>query len=194
MKRRAFIASTAVLAAGSGCLEGGLGSNSDGDGDENGSDENDESAVELATVDAPGSEEGTIRVPSEGQIQLVNCIRITCPTSRAMLSRVGEARDELATAHEVGPDGDVHVVTVVDEYSGSASSPSELSDWWAEQDGDWTLAVDEDGALFDTYAVTGTPTTLALDGAGEVHWRDEGGTTASNLVNGVEAALEASDS
>ncbi|ELZ21546.1 hypothetical protein C477_05691 [Haloterrigena salina JCM 13891] len=194
MKRRAFIAGTAVLAAGSGCLEGGLDSNSSGDGDENDSDENDESAVELATVDAPGSQEGTIRVPSEGQIQLVNCIRITCPTSRAMLSRVGEAREELATAREVRPDGDVHVVSVVDEYSGSASSPSELSDWWAEQDGDWTLAVDEDGALFDTYTVTGTPTTLAVDGTGEVHWRDEGGTTASNLVDGVETALEASDS
>ncbi|WP_126664224.1 TlpA family protein disulfide reductase [Haloterrigena salifodinae] len=189
MKRRAFIAATAVLAAGSGCLEGGADSDDDGN-----SDESNESAVELTTVDAPGSEGGTIDVPSRGQIQLVNCIRITCPTSRAMLSRVGEAREELATAREVGPDGDVHVVSVVDEYSGSASSPSELSDWWAQQDGDWTLAVDEDGALFEDYGVTGTPTTLAVDGTGEVHWRDEGGTTANNLVNGVETALEASDS
>ncbi|NUC74260.1 TlpA family protein disulfide reductase [Haloterrigena sp. SYSU A558-1] len=186
MKRRAFIAGTAVLAAGSGCLEDGADSN---DGDES-----NESAVELTTVDAPGSEGGTIGVPSRGQVQLVNCIRTTCPTSRAMLSRVGEARDELATAREVGPDGDVHVVSVVDEYSGAASSPSELADWWAEQDGDWTLAVDEDGALFEDYGVTGTPTTLAVDGAGEVHWRDEGGTTATNLVSGVETALEASDS
>ncbi|WP_339105564.1 TlpA family protein disulfide reductase [Haloterrigena salinisoli] len=196
MKRRTVIAGAASAAgvpALSGCLEGGLDSNSDGNGSDENGDESTESAIELATIDAPGSGEGTIRIPSEGQVQLVNCIRITCPTSRAMLSRVGEARDELATAHEVGPDGDVHVVTVVDEYSGAAPSPAELADWWAEQNGDWTLAVDEDGALFDAYGVTGTPTTLAVDGAGEAHWRDEGGTTAGNLVSGVEEALEASD-
>ena len=187
VKRRAFIAGTAALATLSGCLESGP----DGDGTE---DESDESAVEIGTIEAPGSDGGTVTVPSGERVQLVNCIRITCPTSRAMLSRVAQARDELAESYEVGPEGDVHVVTVVDEYSGGASSPSELADWWAQQDGDWTIAVDEDGALFDAYEVTGTPTTLAIGGAGAVHWRDEGGTTASNLVGGVEDALAASDS
>ncbi|WP_436343193.1 hypothetical protein [Natronorubrum sp. FCH18a] len=31
-------------------------------------------------------------------------------------------------------------------------------------------------------------------GTGEVHWRDEGGTTAANIVSGVENALEARES
>lgn len=189
MKRRPLIAAVATGPVLGGCLDDGR--ESDGDGTES---ERDGLPLEIETVDGPGSEAGTVRVPSDDQVQLLNCIRITCPTSRAMLSRVGEARDELASAREVGPDGDVHVVTVVDEYSGSASSPPELGDWWDEQNGDWTLAVDEAGALFDAYDVTGTPTTLAIDGAGAVHWRDEGGTTATDLVGGVEEALEASDS
>ena len=186
---RAFIAGTTVLATGAGCLEDG----SDGDDRDGAGNESAEPAIELAAIDAPGSDGGTVGIPSEGQIQLVNCIRITCPTSRAMLSRVADARDRLAESYDVGADGTVHVITVVDEYSGSAASPSELADWWAEQDGDWTIAVDEDGTLFDAYEVTGTPTTLAVDGTGEVHWRDEGGTTSNAVAGGVEDALEASD-
>lgn len=187
MKRRALIAGTAVLAAGAGCLD-------DDESNDDDDDESDQSGppFEVTTVDAPGSEAGTVSVPTDGQVQLINFIRTTCPTSRGLLSYVGEAHDRLADAHDVGPDGEVLVMTVVNGSAGPQPSPSELTDFWIEQDGHWTVGIDEPGALFDHYDVTGTPTTIAVDATGEGHWRDRGGTTAGNMVEGVERALEGS--
>lgn len=182
MKRRALIAGTAALAAITGCLN-------DEDEDDGGEDDPVEPPFDVTTVDAPGSEAGTVIVPTEGQVQLINFIRITCPTSRGMLPRVGEARDRLASVYDVGQDGRVLVMTVINGASGAQPSPSELGDWWVDQDGDWPIGIDESGSLFEHHDVTGTPTTVALDGTGEVHWRDRGGTTAGNLVTGVERAL-----
>lgn len=198
MNRRSLITGTALVAAVSGCLDvlegdGDLEDETDGDGDANRDGDGDDPSFEITTVDGPGSDAGTATVPADGQIQLVNFSRITCPTSRDMLSRVGEARRRLAESTTVGPDGTVHVLTVVDGSSGADPTPSELADWWAEQDGDWTVGIDEDGALFDHHDVSVTPTTVAIDPAGTVHWRDEDATTASNLVSGVERALEDAD-
>lgn len=186
MKRRSFIASSPLLAALSGCL--------DDSGTGTGRDETEDGPpFDVTAVDAPGSDAGTVSVPTTGQVQLVNFSRTTCPTSRALLSHVGEAKERLQESVDVGPDGTVHVMSVIDRTSGAQPSPSELSDWWADQNGDWTIAIDESGVLFDHHEVTVTPTTIAIDGTGEVHWRDEAGTTTSNMVSGVETALEESD-
>ncbi|MDQ2050437.1 TlpA family protein disulfide reductase [Natronolimnohabitans sp. A-GB9] len=178
---------TAVTAL-SGCLDG-LGS-SDED-EQRGTGDEDAPPFEVQTVDAPGSDAGTVAVPTDGQVQLINHIRLECPTSRAMLSRVDEAVERLEDDYTVGPDGDVLALSVIDATIDSDPTPSELADWWAEHGGDWTIGIDEVGSLFDHHDVTGTPTTVAVDGDGEIHWRDEGGTTARNLVSGVESALEA---
>ena len=183
--RRRLIAGAAALATLSGCLDDGSDSDAPTEQPE------DEPPFEVTTVDGPGSEPGTVTVPTDGQVQLLNFIRITCPTSRGMLPRVGEARDRLAASYDVGRDGTVLVVTVIDGSSGAQPSEAELAAWWAEQDGDWPIGIDEDGLLHDYYGVGGHPTTIAIDGTGETHWRDEGGTTAANLVSGVERALEA---
>ncbi|WP_137291271.1 TlpA family protein disulfide reductase [Natronorubrum halophilum] len=181
--RRSVIAGVATLPILGGCLE-------DDEEEEANEAVQRDPPFDVTAVDAPGSEGGTFGVPTSGQVQLINFIRITCPTSRGMLSRVGEAYDRLEASHDVGPDGSVHVMTLINGSSGAQPSRSELSDWWVEQDGYWTIGIDEPGALFDFYNVTGTPTTIAIDGTGEVHWRDRGGTTAGNLVSGVETAFE----
>ncbi|WP_436346138.1 TlpA family protein disulfide reductase [Natronorubrum sp. FCH18a] len=188
MRRRSFIAATPSVAVLSGCLDdSGSGSN----GDEDAATERDEPPFDVTTVDAPGSDAGTVTVPAADQIQLINFTRTTCPTSRAFLERVGEAEERLEESVDVGPDGTVHVLSVIDGSAGAQPSEAELADWWAEQDGDWTIGMDESGALVDHYEISSYPTTVAIDGDGDVHWRDEGGTTASNVVRGVETALEA---
>ena len=193
MNRRSFIAATTPLAVLSGCLDDiGSGSTAGEDGttdDGTGPDES-EPPFDVTTVDGPGSDAGTVSVPTDGQIQLVNFTRLNCPTSKALLERVEEARDRLAEAVDVGPDGTVHVLSVIDGSVGAQPSATELADWWAEQDGDWTIGNDEHGVLDDYYEVTLRPTTIAIDGTGEVHWRDEGGTTVNTMVSGVETALE----
>ncbi|WP_440765473.1 TlpA family protein disulfide reductase [Natronorubrum sp. DTA7] len=185
MRRREFV----IVGVGSisvtctGCLDDGT----DDSADESETEPIDDSPpFELQTLDAPGSEAGTVTIPRAGQVMLINFTRTDCPTSLGLLPAIDEARAELEAAER-----DVEVISVFDGSSGPTNSPEELADWWDEHDGNWTIAIDEHGVLNDYYDVRSFPTLVAIDGDGEVHWRDEGGTTAGNIVSGVETALEA---
>ncbi|WP_440769317.1 redoxin family protein [Natronorubrum sp. DTA28] len=185
MRRREFVivGAGAVSIACAGCLD---------DGDDDAADESetettdDSPPFEIQTLDAPGSEAGTVTIPRAGQVMLINFTRTDCPTSRGLLPAIDEARAELEAAET-----NVEVVSLFDDSSGPSNSPAELADWWDEHDGNWTIGIDERGVLNDYYDVRSFPTLVAIDGDGEVHWRNEGGTTASNIVSGVETALEA---
>lgn len=196
MRRRAVL-SLAGLAAISGCLDGSSGTEDDESGADEGEDDGDDESeqasppFDVATVDAPGSQAGSVSVPQEGQVTFINFTRLLCPTSEGLLETIGDVRADLESRYEVGPDGDVQFVSVVDPRSGPDPSDDELAEWWEEHDGQWTVGVDEDGSLNDYYDVEGFPTVVVVDGEGEVHWRDAGGTSASNMISGVERALEA---
>ncbi|SDK27939.1 TlpA family protein disulfide reductase [Natronorubrum texcoconense] len=184
MRRRAFVivGAGAVSIACAGCLDDGNDA-----ADESETETTDDSPpFEIQTLDAPGSEAGTITIPRAGQVMLINFTRTDCPTSRGLLPAIDDARAELEAAET-----DVEVVSLFDDSSGPSNSPAELADWWDEHDGNWTVGIDERGVLNDYYDVRSFPTLVAIDGDGEVHWRNEGGTTASNIVSGVERTLEA---
>ncbi|MXV62373.1 redoxin family protein [Natronorubrum sp. JWXQ-INN-674] len=183
MRRRELIAAAAGLATLSGCLDDGM---ARGDGDGSGDADN-SPPFEVRTVDAPGSEAGTVRVPRAGRVTLLNFARTLCPTSEGFLSAVGAARGDLSS-------DDVDVITVVDGSSGPQPSPAELADWWVEHDGNWPVAIDERGLVNDHYDISGFPVVIAVDGDGEVQWRNDGGTTARTIVQGVRTALEAQES
>ena len=188
MRRREFVIAGAgtVSIACAGCLDSG----DDDSADESESETIDDSPpFELQTLDAPGSEAGTVTIPREGQVLLINFTRTDCPTSLGLLPAIDEARAELEAA-----EADVDVISLFDDSSGPMNSPAELADWWDEHDGNWTVGIDERGVLNDYYNVRVLPTLIAIDGDGEVHWRNEGGTTAGNIVSGVENALEARES
>lgn len=187
MNRRTLLVATAGLTTITGCLD---------DTDTEDSDDADDSTddgppFEIELIDAPGSEAGTVSIPQSGQVALVNFTRQFCPTSEGYLSNVGEAYDRLETEFDVGLDGEVFVCSVIDWTQGATPSDEELADWWVEQDGHWPIGIDRSGELFDEYHDDDFPGTVALDGDGEVQWRDGGGTTASNIVSGVRTALEA---
>lgn len=183
VRRRAFVAGTASVAAIGGCLDDVTGRD-DGSGDGDEDDVDDSPPFEVRTVDAPGSEAGTLQVPTDGRVMLLNFTRLFCPTSEGLLSNVDEAQDSLE---------DATVVSVVDGSSGPQPTPAELADWWAEQDGNWTVGIDERGLLNDHYDVAGFPVLVAIDGDGEVHWREDGPATPREMVSGVETALAAAD-
>lgn len=187
MRRRAFLLATAGtgLTALGGCLDGETGGDTD-DGDDDRSD--DSPPFEIRTVDAPGSEAGTVRIPGESRAMLVNLSRTQCPTSEGLLPTVEEARDDLEAA-----DVDATVITVIDALSGPTSTPEELAEWWVEHDGNWTVGLDETGRLDDYYEVDGYPVVVAIDGDGEVHWRGDERASARSMVRGVETALEAQE-
>lgn len=193
MNRRHLLAGTAGLAAIAGCLDGVR----SGGTDENpeATDEADAEAegppYEIETIDAPGSEAGTLSLPTPDQVALINFTRQFCPTSAGYLANVGDAYDRLASEFDVGPDGEVVVASVIDWTQGATPSDEELADWWREHDGHWPIAIDRSGALFDAYHDGEFPGTVALGGDGDVRWRDGGGTTASNVVEGVREAVDA---
>ena len=188
MRRREFVIAGAgtVSIACAGCLDG----EDDESADESETDAVDDSPpFELQTLDAPGSEAETVTIPRDGQVMLINFTRTDCPTSLGLLPAIDEARAELEAA-----EADVDVISLFDDSSGPMNSPAELADWWDEHDGNWTIGIDERGVLNDYYDVRTLPTLIAIDGDDEVHWRNEGGTTASSIVSGVENALEARES
>ncbi|ELY43358.1 TlpA family protein disulfide reductase [Natronorubrum sulfidifaciens] len=186
MNRRALLAATTAVTTLTvvGCLDD-MGSDDDTDATEERIDAVDSSPpFDIRTVDAPGSDAGTVRVPQAGRVMLINFTRLFCPTSQGFLSEVGEAVVRLRRR-------DVGVLSVIDRSSGPQPSPDELADWWREHDGNWPIGMDENGLLNDHYGISGFPVAIAIDGTGETHWRKDGSTTAHNIVAGVEAALEA---
>ncbi|WP_293028792.1 TlpA family protein disulfide reductase [Natronococcus sp.] len=186
VRRRTLLAAVGASAV-AGCLE----DDAAGDSDADGTDEPESPPFEVRTVDAPGSEAGATSVPGSEQVTFLNPTRTLCPTSEGLIETIGDARADLESRYDVGPDGDVRFVSLVDPRSGPDPTEDELADWWDEHDGEWTVGIDEDGTINDYYEVRGFPTVIALDADGEAHWRDTGGTGASNMIRGIERALEA---
>ena len=149
--------------------------------------------VDLETLEATGSEAGEITVPQEGQVMVVDFFATWCDICEAQMPTFLEARERV--------DDDVQFVWVTSE----APSPSEadkesiVDEWeakfvtWEEADGrEWTLAIDPRMDLSTRYDAHGrVPTTVAIDGEGEAHWRSVGEKSVGDLVGGVETALEA---
>ncbi|AGB36400.1 thioredoxin domain-containing protein [Natronococcus occultus] len=186
-RRRRLLAALGTTAL-AGCLE------DDEDDAEREADhdaESEEPPFELRTVDAPGSEDRTAIVPGEDRVTFLNATRLMCPTSEGLIETIADARDELESRDDITLDEDVRFVSLVDPRSGPDPTPEELADWWVEHGGEWTIGIDEDGSINDHYEISGFPTVLALGTDDDVHWRDTGGTGSSNMVTGIERALEA---
>ncbi|MEY7850702.1 TlpA family protein disulfide reductase [Natrarchaeobius sp. A-rgal3] len=198
MKRRELVLATATVGAISGCLrssgvrtDGSDDHHSDSDGDSDGDDHRSRPPFDVSTVDAPGSEAGTISVPIDEYVLLLNFTRTECPTSEEMIATIREARDRLIEEYDGEKNIPVRFLSVVDPVLGLDPTASELADWWDEHDGNWAVGVDDGGLLNEYYDVSGFPTTIAMAGDGSVHWRSTHGTAPSNVVTGVRTALEA---
>lgn len=195
MNRRTFIASVTGLATSSGCLEDTRESTTDEDDTDVEIVSNPTPPFEVTTVDAPGSEAGTMILPQSDQPMLVNLAQTTCFTCQGMIPTISDAIDRL---EEIGYDldsesPDVRFLTVVDPTYGASPSPDELADWWVEHGGHWHVGLDERGALRIYYEVDSFPTTIVIDDTGEVHRRTVGETTAGNVVSSVESATRATN-
>ncbi|SDQ35834.1 TlpA family protein disulfide reductase [Natronobacterium texcoconense] len=196
MNRRELVSVVGGLVASTGCLDRATTDESDGDDGRPDSDEAigaaTEPPFEVHTVDAPGSDAGTITVPPSEPVAVVNFTRTRCPTSSGLLETVDAARQQLADEYDVGEDGTVRFLSVTDGTQGPNPTDDELADWWREHDGEWTIGTDEAGALNDYYDVVGFPTTVVIDDEGEVHWRERGTVGDGTIVSNVERALEES--
>jgi hypothetical protein len=187
MRRRVLLALSGLVAV-SGCLEGDDARNDSSD--TNSGDDAPTLPIDVRTVDAPGSDAGTEPVPREEQVTFLNFTRLLCPTSEGLIETIGDVNDELEETHDVGSTGDVRFLSAVDPNYGGDPSDGEVADWWDEHGGRWPVGIDDDGDLGEYFEVRELPSVVAIDGDGEVHWRESGGTSSGNMVTGIERALE----
>ncbi|WP_254767911.1 TlpA family protein disulfide reductase [Salinilacihabitans rarus] len=176
---------TAVVGVAALATRGPPGAGDGADADEDGENEDDRRTgppFEVRTIDAPGSESGTVSLPEPGRFRLVNFARTRCPTSRATLSALAGARAAV-------DDADAAFLTITDPTRDPADSDERFAEWWTETDGGWPLGVDDGGVVNDHYGVGGFPTTMLLDGEGTIRWRRSGRLADHVVVEAIEAAV-----
>jgi len=200
--RRRLLAVTAVLPALTGCLDdfssdddgpGGGDDRAAGEGGD-GTEQRDGPPYEIDLIDAPGSEDTTVAVPEAGQVALVNFTRQNCPTSAGHLDTIGEAYDRLSRSHDVGPNEELFVVSVIDWTTLETPSDEELADWWDDQDGHWPIGIDRSGAFFEAYLGSQYPGTAVFDATGDRSWHHDGGVGVREIVDEVETAIDGEQS
>lgn len=151
------------------------------------SDDVESDPLEIETIDAPGSEAGTIQVPDPDRATFLDLFGTWCTPCIEQMPALAEANERIGdevlfcsvTNESVGPNG--------------AITEAELVEWWDEHDGNWTVGVDPSAEITARYLEGGFPTAVAIDASGRVQWAESGIKTADELVAAIEDALEASD-
>jgi thiol-disulfide isomerase/thioredoxin len=136
--------------------------------------------VELRAVDAPGSEAGPVTVPDPGRVTFVEFFATWCDVC-------ADSMPELRTAHERVAD-DVQFLSVTNEPLGHAVTRTEIAEWWADHDGTWPVAPDEDLALTEALDASSVPTVVVLDADNAVTWSATGKHDADAILDRIEAA------
>ena len=136
--------------------------------------------VEVETLDAPGSNAGTVEVPRRGDVTFVEFFATWCHVCQGMM-------DEVAAAHDEVGDG-VQFLSVSNEPVGHTVTREEVVDWWRDNGGDWTVGVDGDLRLTEALDAAGVPTTVVVDSRNRIVTADTGRKTADEIVEAVESA------
>ncbi|MDG5759238.1 alkyl hydroperoxide reductase [Natronococcus sp. A-GB1] len=191
MRRRDLVAgigSLGVLAgAGSIVRYGPPSVGGDGDIDdetEDDGDEDEEWPIEVETIEARGSEAGTVTVPSEDVMVLMFFVN-GCGNCQVQAGRLADARAELEADHGE----DVRFLSLTYD-SEEQIPPDELREWWETHGGNGYVSYDASRPMQE-YAAVGYPVTIVVDPDGEEHWRETGTTGGREIASAVERVLEA---
>lgn len=173
--RRAVLATLAgsAVAASAGCSAARR-YLSDDDGREDG-------PIAVETLEAPGSDAGTARVPAADRVTFVEFFATTCPTCAAQMDALGAAVRAI--------DAEVQFLSVTSEPVGYTVTREEVADWWAKHGGAWPVAVDDGTALSHRYDATSVPTAVVVRSDGTVTWSHSGRVDADAIVEAVREAV-----
>lgn len=140
--------------------------------------------VQIETIDAPGSKKGTIRVPVEDTVTVIDLFATWCTPCIAQM-------DALTAVHEEYHDTDtVTFISVTNERIGGTLSRADIRAWWQQNDGHWTLGLDPDSSLMRILRANGLPFLAIADADGTITWRHSGVVTANTLRSEIEAARQ----
>ncbi|MFC7058454.1 TlpA family protein disulfide reductase [Halovenus salina] len=136
--------------------------------------------LDVETIDASGSSDGTVTVPQRGQVTVLELFATWCSVCESMMS-------ELTTAHERLGD-EVQFVSVTNEPLGETVTRADVSAWWTDHEGAWTLGADTGLTLTQRLDAKGVPYTVVFDADNRITWSHRGRTDASKLETVVERA------
>ncbi|WP_290809870.1 thioredoxin family protein [Halovivax sp.] len=142
-----------------------------------------EPPFEVRTIEAPGSEAGAVTIPEPETVTVLNFTRTACPTSEGYLETIADAKRQV-------DDERVRFRSIVEYGRDPTETDEAFAEWWAEHDGDWTLAIDDDRAVFGYYGVDSTPETAVLDDEGDPRLSGLAASTG-DIVRSVREALAA---
>ncbi|MGQ3721062.1 TlpA family protein disulfide reductase [Natrialba aegyptia] len=190
MKRRTLLAgvgSVGVLVGAGGILSGAIPIDSFGEprsantpsGNADGTDG--DGPIELETIEATGSEAGTLEVPNDG-VTVAMFFAPSCGNCQALMPQLRSARDELK--EEYGDDLTVVSITPEQDHD-------ELREWWDEHSGNWYLGFHSGRSLASAYQVVGYPVVIIIDENGEKRRHMTGNPDARKLKYAIEPELEA---
>jgi thiol-disulfide isomerase/thioredoxin len=177
VRRRDLLATlaSATAAATTGC-------NSLGRSLTDGTATSEQEPVQVETLDAPGSDAGTTMVPAPDRVTFVEFFATTCDSCASQMPVVGAAAERV--------DDGVQFLSVTSEPVGLSISESDVASWWADHDGDWTVAVDDGTELARRYDATSVPKAVVVDPAGAVTWSHAGRTDTASIVEAIRSASE----
>lgn len=147
-----------------------------------GSDDETIEPIELETIGAPGSEAGATVVPERGTVTFVELFATWCTVCQAMMP-------DLGTVHASVGD-EVQYLSVTNEPLGNTVTREDVSEWWTEYDGSWTVAADPDLELTRALDASGVPYTFVLDEENRIVWRHRGRSDAEELESQIRDALQ----
>lgn len=173
MRRRELLAGLGSLAA----LGGGAAVAFDAVGQQSGAVD----PVELETLDAPGSEAGTATVPERGRVTVLEVFATWCTVCQSMMPRLAEVHDAVGD--------EVQFVSVTNEPLGNTVTREDVTEWWDDHGGTWTVAVDADLTLTQRLDASGVPYAFVLDEDNDVVWEHRGRATADEIETPIRQHL-----
>ncbi|SFB98953.1 Thiol-disulfide isomerase or thioredoxin [Halobiforma haloterrestris] len=136
--------------------------------------------IELETIDAPGSDAGTVAVPERGRVTFVELFATWCGVCQDMMEPLGRVHEDL--------DGDVQFVSVTGEPIGNTITREDVADWWREHDGNWPVALDSDLELTEALDGSGVPYAYVLNEDNVVTWSGRGRKSAEEIRSAIDTA------
>ncbi len=131
--------------------------------------------VSIETVAAPGSTEGTVSVPDEDDVMVLDFFATTCESCKRQMGTLGEVADA----------AEATVLSITLEKDREA-----IRSFWETYDGNWLVGIDDAIALHPQFEVTATPTTVIIDRTGTTHWYNQGEKDRTEMLEAIEAATQ----
>lgn len=138
--------------------------------------------IEVRTLEARGSEAGTMTIPDDDRLTVVTFFATTCSSCAEKMPHLAEA----AATLEGEP---IQFVSVTTEPVGNTVPEAEVVEWFESRGGDWLLAHDEGSRLTVAYDGVPYPKTAVVDSNGRTLWEHVGVASTDKLLEGFESAL-----